>query len=247
MTLRNNSCSNRLLVTYWQWCSWFSHVQLQCKYSPRSWSPWGARMSPLLGKWIQCICQSKSLQLWREKNQFHVTTPVTCTVNRNTYSSPPHTDNFFLRENKKLHWPPLSSWDRTAERNLGEIHPLQVPTRLNNLGFPPAVSQKLSTAHGQACPERINPSCLKCNSTADRRAQTSPRSCVLCHANPAHSDLAKKRSVLIPNSTAVPPKLTARLLSCSHSHMTNYRTVMSVLPPDLRSTTEQPPSSLSDR
>lgn len=102
MTLRNNSSSNRLLVTYWQWCNWFSHVQLQCKYSPRSWSPWGARKSPLLGKWIQCICQSKSLQLWGEKSQLHVTIPVTCTVNRNTHSLPPHTDALFFL-GKKMH------------------------------------------------------------------------------------------------------------------------------------------------
>lgn len=49
----------------------------------------------------------------------------------------------------------------------GEIHPLRVPMQLNNYSFPPTVSQELSMACGQACPERINPSCLKCNTTED--------------------------------------------------------------------------------
>lgn len=191
MIWRNNSSSNRLLVTYWQWCSWFSHVQLQCKYSPRSWSPWGAHKSPLLGKWIQCICQNKFLQLWEEKNQLHVTMPVTHTVNRNTHSSPPHTDTFFFFLGKNASQSPISSWDGTAERKLGEIHPLKVPMMLNS---PSSLPQRAKVEHGmwQACPEKINPSCLKCNRTKDTREHTSPRSCVLCHVNP-RSDLAKDR------------------------------------------------------
>lgn len=109
---------------------------------------------------------------------------------KHTFLASSHRCSFFSGE-KNASQSPLSSWDGTAERNLGEVNPLKVPMMLNNFDFPPPVSQKLSMARGQACPERINPSCLKWNSTEDRREQTSPRSRVLCHANSPHSDLAK--------------------------------------------------------
>lgn len=89
MTLRNNSSRNRLLITYWQWCSWFSHVQLQCKYSPRSWSPWGAHKSPLPCKWIQCICQSRSLQLWGGEKKIKRKS-TSCNHTSNMYSQQKH-------------------------------------------------------------------------------------------------------------------------------------------------------------
>lgn len=191
MTLRNNSSSNRLLVTYWQWCSWFSHVQLQCKYSPRSWSPWGARKSPLLGKWIQCICQSKSLQLWGEKNQLHVTMPVTCRVNRNTHSLPPHIDALFFL-GKNAYQPPLPSWNGTAGRKLGEIHPpSRSPWCWTTSASLPQWAWSWAWHMDMHALKGSIPAVW--SATVQKRGGSKHplRSCVLCHANPPRSDLAK--------------------------------------------------------
>lgn len=160
MTLRNNSSRNRLLVTYWQWCSWFSHVQLQCKYSPRSWSPWGAHRSPRLGKWIQCICQSRSLQLWGRKkklnNQLHVTTPVTCTVNRNASFASSDGYSFFPAE-KCLS---VSSclMRQNSREEIGWNVPPQGPHEAQQPLF---LSLREPKVVMEGMPESITPSCLK--------------------------------------------------------------------------------------
>lgn len=146
-------------------------------------------MSPLLGKWIQCICQSKSLQLRGEKKN----KSTSCNHASNTYSQQKriflvcsHTDALFFSGEKSYQSPGMEqlrgSWVKFV--------PLKVPMILNNLSFPPPGNQRLSTACGHACPERIDPHCLKCR-TEDRRVHTSPSSCVLCHDNDPCSDLAK--------------------------------------------------------
>lgn len=101
---------------------------------------------------------------------------------------------------------PLSSWDETAERKLGEIYPLKAPVMLNNLFFPPSGSQKL---HMAGTPESINPSCLEAT-VGKTGGSKQPLETVCFVTLILLTPTQQKLSRLIPNSAAVPPKSTAK-------------------------------------
>lgn len=129
---------------------------------------------------------------------------------------------------------PLSSWYGTAERNLGEIHPLQVPMMPNNLSTPPQWAHHM----GRHVPKRSIPAVW----SAEQKPGGSkhpPEAVNFVTLIPLFPTW-QKMEYMTPKLCSSPPKVSCTACVSFTCNSDYTLIILSALPPDLRPTTEQP-------